>query len=859
MITTVAGNGTYGFRGDGGPAPLAMLAYPEAVVVDSSGNLYIADTDNDRVRAVFTAVPTISVSAASLAFSAIEGAPSATAQSVQLNSSLPGVAFTATTSASWIVVSQLGGKTPATLSISANATQLAAGTYSGSITISAPAASPSQLTIGLSLTVAAANPARLAVTPSALTFQAVALDPGVVSQSLNILNAGGGTLNWTMTLRTFSGGNWLTSSALSGAASAAAPSIVQIQVNPAALQRGSYSGSLTISGSGQTATVAISLITVPGQTLLLSQTGLTFTGVEGGGAVPSQSFGVLNIGRGTMAWTAQVASAAGCGWLNATPSSGSSVANSTTVPLVEVPINVTGLAAGQYTCQIRVSATGADNSPRLVTVILNVLPRGSMLPAVVRPTGLIFVRPQNSSSPGSQTARLATGAPGGLDARISSSTFDGASWLRTAQTAARVTPGSPADIVIQPSLGALTQGQYFGTVDLKLLDTNSGTFSSQTIEVLFVVTPQRTDLVSSQNRGGNVFEGCVPTQLYLKSRSLGSSISVPTGWPINLEAQVKDDCDNPVSNATTIASFSTSEPAVTLVHLGGGVYQGSWRPNGSSSQVAVTVQARAGSLTGKVSTTVQGSAGASSVSSISSGGIVNAAGFQGGALAPGSIVSVFGQNLASSTAAASNAPLPRSLGGMTLNIGGVNAPLYYSSSGQVNAQIPFETAAGTPQAYALVSRAGQNVITDSETVTIIPAKPGIFTINAQGQGAVQIANTTTFAAPTGSVPGALAQPARRGVDFLTIYCTGLGAVNNPPASGSAAGSNPLSTTVTLPTVTIGGVNAPLTNGFSGLSPGFVGLYQVNVQVPAGVATGSAVPLIVTMNGVASNTVTIAVQ
>ena len=94
-------------------------------------------------------------------------------------------------------------------------------------------------------------------------------------------------------------------------------------------------------------------------------------------------------------------------------------------------------------------------------------------------------------------------------------------------------------------------------------------------------------------------------------------------------------------------------------------------------------------------------------------------------------------------------------------------------------------------------------------------------------------------------------------EFISIYCTGLGTVSNQPATGAAAQASPLSVTTTIPTVTIGGVAAQV--GFSGLTPGAVGLYQVNVQVPAGARTGDAVPVILSIGGATSNAATIAVQ
>jgi uncharacterized protein (TIGR03437 family) len=94
-------------------------------------------------------------------------------------------------------------------------------------------------------------------------------------------------------------------------------------------------------------------------------------------------------------------------------------------------------------------------------------------------------------------------------------------------------------------------------------------------------------------------------------------------------------------------------------------------------------------------------------------------------------------------------------------------------------------------------------------------------------------------------------------EYIVIFCTGLGPVSNQPATVASALSNPLSFTTTLPIVTVGGASAQVT--YSGLAPDFAGLYQVNAVVPAGAPSGSSVSLILSMGGVLSNTVTIAVQ
>ena len=148
---------------------------------------------------------------------------------------------------------------------------------------------------------------------------------------------------------------------------------------------------------------------------------------------------------------------------------------------------------------------------------------------------------------------------------------------------------------------------------------------------------------------------------------------------------------------------------------------------------------------------------------------------------------------------------------------------------------------------------------DAENVAlgVAPFGPGIFTIDASGtgQGAILIGNTGQLAAAAGRIPGTDSRPAKPN-EYVTIYCTGLGTVTNPPATGVKAPASPLSFTTTTPTVTIGGAPAQVT--FSGLAPSFVGLYQVNVQIPENTPTGSAVPVAMSIGGMTSKAVTMAI-
>ena len=246
---------------------------------------------------------------------------------------------------------------------------------------------------------------------------------------------------------------------------------------------------------------------------------------------------------------------------------------------------------------------------------------------------------------------------------------------------------------------------------------------------------------------------------------------------------------------------------------------------------------------------------------VPSNSVVNNASFAAGTnpLAPGTIVAIFGSNLDDGSkdpfsSFGANGELLTKLGGASVTFNGISAPLFSAFPGQLNVQIPLELE-NANSATVVVSVGGQ--MSAPEQVSLSSLSPGIFTTaqTGNGQGVIQIANTTTFAAPAGSIPGSAARAAKAG-EFITIYCTGLGAVNNPPGTGKPASSNPLSKTLTTPRVSIGGIPAAVS--FSGLAPGFVGLYQVDVEIPQGAAGGSAVPLTLSINGAQSNTVTIAI-
>jgi uncharacterized protein (TIGR03437 family) len=228
--------------------------------------------------------------------------------------------------------------------------------------------------------------------------------------------------------------------------------------------------------------------------------------------------------------------------------------------------------------------------------------------------------------------------------------------------------------------------------------------------------------------------------------------------------------------------------------------------------------------------------------------VLNAASYALNApVAAGSMATVFGSFPVGASLSASGVPLPPMLAGLFLKFAdGIPVPLLFVSTAEVNIQVPWEL---TGQTEAVLTAGIGGLASAGQSVKLAPFAPGIFAINGQGygQGAVLDASYRLVDARNPVTPGAVVQ----------IYCTGLGPVTNQPATGAAAPNDPLAMTITLPRVTIG--DAPAKVQFSGLVPGYAGLYQVNAEVPAEASRGAAVSVTIFVGELASNTVTIAVQ
>jgi uncharacterized protein (TIGR03437 family) len=178
-----------------------------------------------------------------------------------------------------------------------------------------------------------------------------------------------------------------------------------------------------------------------------------------------------------------------------------------------------------------------------------------------------------------------------------------------------------------------------------------------------------------------------------------------------------------------------------------------------------------------------------------------------------------------------------------VTVGGLAAPLLAvantNGTGQINFQMPFGLA-GHGSLPLVVNNGG--ILSNPVEIQALPAQPGVFLVN--GQGAIFHED---FSYVTSSSPASAGET-------IIIYCTGLGAVNPQVETGFPAPTSPLAISAT-PTVTIGGVSAQVS--FSGLAPGFAGLYQINVMVPQSVS-GTA-QLVIAVGAVSSAPVSLAVK
>ena len=242
----------------------------------------------------------------------------------------------------------------------------------------------------------------------------------------------------------------------------------------------------------------------------------------------------------------------------------------------------------------------------------------------------------------------------------------------------------------------LAAGVYEGTI--------TATFSSgppQEVEVLLIVA---TEVGALRTQAGLPRAAqCAPSGLQLLSTTIGSGLSLPVSFPRVLTALVVDDCGSGVDNATLVAGVEGLN--IPLRGLGTGFYSGTWVPVSEAAEVAITFAAlhpTFAQVQRSFTVSTAAAPGAVSLPALFADGVVEGAGFtKRRPLSPGGIVSLFGERFATENNFATQLPLERELAGVSVRIGGQDAPLYFVSPGQINAQVPFAVSTGNSVPVAL--------------------------------------------------------------------------------------------------------------------------------------------------------------
>jgi hypothetical protein len=408
-ILTVSGNGFPISAGDGGPAGLASIAGPADIALDSGGGLVVADQVGHRIRKILATPPDFRTAPDLLSFSVIPGGSVTAPKNIYLAGTVPGLPFTLSTDHPWLTVTPASGFTPATIQVTVDPSRLDSD-QQATITATAPLSISGVKKIPVTLDVGLGAGGGIGFESEPLSFSLYTTS-APSSQTVTLVSTDTQSNDFVASADTVL--PWLKVTPDHGTVSPNGRVYLTVTVDPSVLALGTYTGRLVVKNvtDGSTSTMAVTAtLTAAPRSIFLTETGLTFTAVAGGGVTPPQSPAVLNLGLGDLNWHARAAYATenrtgAPSWLTVTPDSGTSAQSRGTAPRFTVAANADGLAPGTYYGQIEVSAPDADNSPQSTLVVLNVLPSDSTPAPFPQPSAIIYYTTPGSS-PSSQVVTL---------------------------------------------------------------------------------------------------------------------------------------------------------------------------------------------------------------------------------------------------------------------------------------------------------------------------------------------------------------------------------------------------------------------------------------------------------------------
>lgn len=778
--------------------------------------------------------PTLIVRPSELTFRGVENGTVPKGRQVEINS--PGGAsfnWTATATVStpaggrWLRVSPTSGSGKGVLQVDVDPTNLAKGSYKGEIAV---VSGTSKATVDVELELEAAKAAKLVIDPRAFNFIVNDANQKLAPRTLNVSNAGSGTLTWSAraTVSSPPNGKWLSISPASGSGRGQ----ITITADPSGLQPGMYAGSVVVTAGNDSAEakVYLRLLGPSKPRVTVTPKSLSFTAV-GGTATPASRTIKIDSASTGLSFTSKATTARGGNWLSVTPAAGSVPATLT------ASVTVGSLAPGVYSATVEIKVPGAAQETCTVYVALKVAAAGTTeTPHLeLEPGALAFTGVRGGANPAAQKVNLEVEGATGVPWTAAASTASGGDWLSATPTSGTATAAGPNSVTVSASTSGLAAGVYAGAVVFTPAATSG--VSPVSLQVRLTVTAAAGP--TGKDPGPVVSAAATGQVLALVESPTGGFIS-RADLPLNVAILLVDAAGVAVEGASVVVSSSNGEPDLVLDEVGGGRYAGLFRAL-SSGPLTLTGWAETGALASEMfAVTGDVESAAASPSLVFQGGGVSAASFAPSPtpLAPGSLMSLFGRGIAGAGGSARSVPLPTSLSGVSVTVGGVPAPLVLAipaalstGSDQINLQVPFELA-GVAQADIVVNNNG--VIAVPETISL-GAAPALFTASQTGDGPGVFLHADNS-------PVDATRPVTVG-EVLQLYATGLGLLKTPVSTGAASpGPDEVAGSVA---VTIGG--APATVRYAGAAPGWVGLYQINVVVPAGVA-GADVPVVVSVDG-----------
>jgi uncharacterized protein (TIGR03437 family) len=803
------------------------------------------ETSSDRTAALTIAGQSVNISQAapsqqqglganpaSLSFDVTVGSAAPVGQIVQAVGSSSGAFTLGVISDSWLAVTPTGGVLPAVLNVFVNPRDLTAGTYKSAIPI---LSAGSSVQIPVTVNMHAGSPDSLTVSSPNLQFNVTgdtAHDSSATTSIFSVTSAAPSTVAVRFSKEQNS--SWMDISPVSADVSPGQSIDVTVRISPSGFPVGSQVSDKIVVTSGNTVKQLPVVVTVSaGQDALplVSLSAISLYTKPGQNSFDKRTTLLYNAGPGALDWAA--------------------VRNDNVITVDPTFDSV--LQAGNFSTTA--DALTGPNPPLTTKVNLSLNGRRLAIPVTIQQTDTI--------PPRLVQAAVIVGVPGqGLQqVQINHSenqplTFSikKPDWLSVTYT------GYPN---VPPTLPPGTPPPPF-ILNIDVADASKVTIGqSETVTLTFDNYPKNgarhvlnvgvvvggVQVSSTAIRVRPSLAGCVPSGFTAAFLNPPNLFTVPARLPVAVEAKVVDNCGTVLRTGAATVSFSSGDSALALAAFPDGVWRGTWQPAASPQGLVVlklTATSSAGSGFGR--SLVYGTVTANSAAPIvQSGSVLNAASFQrwGDVLVPGQIVSIFGEGLARGPATANGSPAT-SLGGVQVSLDGAPIPLFAVAPTQINAMIPFTASTGQVS-QLVVERDG--IPSVPLPVVIVAARPGIFSTSLTGSGQGIITNLAGKIVDAGV-------PASRG-DTVTVWCTGLGQVDTSIGAGTAAPSSPPANVKARTSVLVGNSSAEVQ--FSGLTPGLFGLYQVNFRVPQSAPSGASVPVALTVNGVDSNIVTIAIR